>query len=547
MAIETLYAQADPQDLDSYVVTTEGGATYSVNFTVAIAGVAKEIWCYSPPGGLTDGALPNYVGIFVSENETPIVVVDSPTWSGGDKAGWISATIPDTDVSPGTTYFACIGIDGTMNQAYLYEGSTQWIPATSEGGNISTVASTAFLTLGPDGPAQSYHNAAGFPYPDSAAPSPLNWLVDVGVDFVPVGPPSIETTDFPVASRQLSYSSTLEGSSGTTPYAWSVTAGSLPAGLSLDESSGAVTGTPTVNGISDFTVTLTDADSLTDTADLSITVQTIIVSDPSTTDGISTYSVAAGINNTADSGPQDVRVLPPVSPAEGRPHAFLWVLSVEPGQGADYGDGIGTMKTLGVHDTYNLTCIQPGFPVDPWYVDSDTDPQTQQDSYVMALVDWAEANLSSSGTEKHFLIGFSKSGFGGQEMFWHHQDVFSAVSSWDAATDYETMDQYDGADSIGSQDNLTANELYNPNLTTWKAEGNTGSVRRIFLSAGINLVEATSDYAARLTSDEIMHSYVEVITDSHAWAPTPGWVAPAVEAMLGTPIVKTAILGAAFI
>jgi hypothetical protein len=55
------------------------------------------------------------------------------------------------------------------------------------------------------------------------------------------------------------YSTTLSGTGGVPAgYSWSVTAGSLPPGLSLDGISGAITGTPTDDGTSDFIIRLTD-------------------------------------------------------------------------------------------------------------------------------------------------------------------------------------------------------------------------------------------------------------------------------------------------
>jgi len=48
-------------------------------------------------------------------------------------------------------------------------------------------------------------------------------------------------------------------SGGVTPYTFDITAGALPSGLSLDATSGVVTGTPTEGGNFDFTVTVTDS------------------------------------------------------------------------------------------------------------------------------------------------------------------------------------------------------------------------------------------------------------------------------------------------
>ncbi|WP_206750047.1 Ig domain-containing protein, partial [Ensifer sp. M14] len=47
-------------------------------------------------------------------------------------------------------------------------------------------------------------------------------------------------------------------SGGTAPYSYAITAGALPAGLTLSPG-GAVSGTPTTGGAFSFTVTATDA------------------------------------------------------------------------------------------------------------------------------------------------------------------------------------------------------------------------------------------------------------------------------------------------
>jgi cytoskeletal protein CcmA (bactofilin family) len=70
----------------------------------------------------------------------------------------------------------------------------------------------------------------------------------------------------------VAYSGTLTAGSGTPPYTWSVTVGSLPAGLTLTPSTGAITGTPTTAGTSSFTVRVTDGASLTAIKALSITI-----------------------------------------------------------------------------------------------------------------------------------------------------------------------------------------------------------------------------------------------------------------------------------
>ncbi len=80
-----------------------------------------------------------------------------------------------------------------------------------------------------------------------------------------VVPVAITTTALPDGTAFSPYVATLTGIGGTTPYTWSITAGSLPAGLSLNSSTGKISGTPTAAGTTSFTVTVTDATPTTTT------------------------------------------------------------------------------------------------------------------------------------------------------------------------------------------------------------------------------------------------------------------------------------------
>ena len=62
---------------------------------------------------------------------------------------------------------------------------------------------------------------------------------------------SITTQTLPVGQVGNPYSETLAATGGTAPYAWSLSSGALPAGLSLNASSGALEGDPsaTVAGV----------------------------------------------------------------------------------------------------------------------------------------------------------------------------------------------------------------------------------------------------------------------------------------------------------
>jgi hypothetical protein len=66
----------------------------------------------------------------------------------------------------------------------------------------------------------------------------------------------------PGGAAGTAYSQTLSAVGGTAPYTWTITAGSLPAGLSLNAATGAIAGTPTSSGPSNFTVQVTDNSSV---------------------------------------------------------------------------------------------------------------------------------------------------------------------------------------------------------------------------------------------------------------------------------------------
>ncbi len=74
----------------------------------------------------------------------------------------------------------------------------------------------------------------------------------------PIGP-SITSSAFTAGEVGVSYAATPVVTGGTSPYTWSVSAGSLPAGLTLNTSTGAVTGTPTTSGSASFTIEATDS------------------------------------------------------------------------------------------------------------------------------------------------------------------------------------------------------------------------------------------------------------------------------------------------
>jgi hypothetical protein len=84
--------------------------------------------------------------------------------------------------------------------------------------------------------------------------------------------PSIISTSLSPAYRgESNYSQTLSESGGFAPYTWSISKGRLPTGLSLDSTTGSITGVVGGSAVSEtFTVLITDAYGGTDTKTFSI-------------------------------------------------------------------------------------------------------------------------------------------------------------------------------------------------------------------------------------------------------------------------------------
>ena len=108
-----------------------------------------------------------------------------------------------------------------------------------------------------------------------------------------------------------------------------------------------------------------------------------------------------------------------------------------------FGDGLATLQALDAEDQYNLTIVEPSFYIQPWYANNPNDPNLQYETFMTnELVPWVKANLSTTGTEQNWLIGFSKSGYGGQDLILKHPNLFALAASWDFPADMSSYDQY---------------------------------------------------------------------------------------------------------
>ncbi len=205
-------------------------------------------------------------------------------------------TISGTPTVPGTTNFtvqvadAAVNPQGTATRAFSitvvsnppvittaslsngvigvpYSGSvaaTGGLPPYSF--SVASGSLPAGLTLAADGTITGTPTALGDSNVAIQVTDKLNQTASKDFALKIVTPPSI-TTNSPIGLLIVGTPSgiTLAATGGTLPYTWSVSGGSLPAGLSLDSGTGAINGNPSAAGTYSFAATVTDANKLTAT------------------------------------------------------------------------------------------------------------------------------------------------------------------------------------------------------------------------------------------------------------------------------------------
>ena len=127
-------------------------------------------------------------------------------------------------------------------------------------GTPAAAGSSAFTVQVSDGQTPADVATAAFSISVAAAPAP--------------NPVSITTTSLPNARRNKNYNRTLTATGGAAPHTWSLAAGNLPPGLSLNASTGVISGRATTLGQYSFTMQVSDHQPTPDTATkaLAITV-----------------------------------------------------------------------------------------------------------------------------------------------------------------------------------------------------------------------------------------------------------------------------------
>lgn len=156
----------------------------------------------------------------------------------------ITPTSPAAGVS-GIAYSATLSASGGIGQ-YTYSVSSGALPTglvLSTSGQITgtptRVGAFNFVILARDANGQT---------------GTANLTINIGVATLTITP-----TSLPNGAQGIDYNQTISVSGGVAPYSFAITSGALPSGLSLNATSGVISGAPTSSGAANFTLTVTDS------------------------------------------------------------------------------------------------------------------------------------------------------------------------------------------------------------------------------------------------------------------------------------------------
>jgi len=318
-------------------IATSGGANlnYCI-YAVASGGppTLTSIAVTPAAPSIVTGATQQFTATGTYSNSTTQNLTAQVTWgSSNTGAATVNATGLASGLAAGTTTISATlsGVNGstiltvqpavtlssiavTPANPSIAVGATQQFTATGTYSNSTTQNLTAQVTWGSSTPSRATINAGGLATGVAGGTSTISASLTgvTGSTTLTIQPAPITITmnSVPDGTVGTAYSATLAATGGTAPYSWSVTAGSLPAGLNLNASAGTITGTPTAAGTSSFTLRVSDSGSpvLSATISLSTTITagttafTIwpATASPTLADGGADSSVELGVKFRSD-------------------------------------------------------------------------------------------------------------------------------------------------------------------------------------------------------------------------------------------------------
>jgi hypothetical protein len=234
------------------------GTTTATRVTV-VSGTTEQVTFRLPTTLKVPTATPYQVSIagstetgneFASSNtaaltvNAPVTITTNPTLPPGTAGGNYAQTLTATGGSGGYTWSKTAGS--------LPPGLSLNTATGVVSGQPSTAGTSQFVAEATD--SMGLHGSAEF--------------------MLTIDPPLVITTTSPLPAGTVgaNYSETLAATGGSGQYTWSVSAGALPAGLTLTASTGVIAGQPTTAGLANFTIQVTDTNQATTASPFALTI-----------------------------------------------------------------------------------------------------------------------------------------------------------------------------------------------------------------------------------------------------------------------------------
>ena len=279
--------------IDAGFVTKINSLGSALAYSTFLGGTGRD----NPKAVVVDSSGNAYVAGWTGSTDFPTSSPYQASYGGGTSDAFIAkigpSNGPSLSYSSETGYSSTDGVDpeaGTNSTSFtyltLYTSADDTAPITMEV-CIDSSCSSMFLDTGAAATLRDgdYTNGEQYYLTTTLADGSHDYYFSAsdGVDIVrlpasetisapSVAPISILTSSFSNGNQGVSYIRTLSATGGTTPYTWSLASGSLSTGLSLNSSTGVVSGIPTTTGTSAFTIRVTDDNFDVATKILSITI-----------------------------------------------------------------------------------------------------------------------------------------------------------------------------------------------------------------------------------------------------------------------------------
>jgi uncharacterized repeat protein (TIGR01451 family) len=251
---------APPIALTCAVATGQMGVAYnsSLAATGGAGGYVFSIASGSLPAGLTlnasTGAITGTPTAYGTSNFTAKVVDSTGTTAGTTTSGCSIVVAPPIALTcavatgqMGVAYNSSLAATGGAG-GYVFSIASGSLPA-----GLTLNASTGAITGTPTAYGTSSFTAKVVDSTGTTAGTTISSCSIV------VAPPIALTCAAATGQMGVAYSSSLAATGGAGGYVFSIASGSLPAGLTLNASTGAITGTPTAYGTSSFTAKVVDS------------------------------------------------------------------------------------------------------------------------------------------------------------------------------------------------------------------------------------------------------------------------------------------------